>query len=121
VTIIQYIIQPLAMSLSLNCLIHGDDPDRMFTVEAEKTKNVSILKHLIKDQNPSSLGNIDVKNIDLWKVDLHLDKLGAELVHVDFNHFKLLPRLKLSSLFNNIVDDHDERLHIIAKVPGTLQ
>lgn len=31
------------MSLSLKCLIHGDDPNRMFTVEIPKTKNVRIL------------------------------------------------------------------------------
>ena len=107
------------MSLSLNCLIYGDGQDKMFTVEVEKTKNVSILKKLIKEENPSSLGNIDVKNIDLWKVDLHLDGLGAEPVHVDFNHSKLSPRLKLSSLFNNTVND--EHLHIIAKAPGMSQ
>ena len=109
------------MSLSLNCLIHGEVPEKMFTVKVPKTDNVSILKDLIKEKKAPHLNHVAASDLDLWKVDLHLDKLGAELVHVDFNHFKLLPRLKLSSLFNNIVDDHDERLHIIAKVPGTLQ
>ena len=55
--------------LSLNCFIHGDDPDRMFTVEVPKTENVSILKSLIKKKNSSSFGNVDAKNIDLRKVD----------------------------------------------------
>jgi hypothetical protein len=40
-------LQP-AMSLSLNCLIHGEVPEKMFIVEVEKTKTVSILKDLIK-------------------------------------------------------------------------
>ena len=31
------------MSLSLNCFLLRDDPDRIFTVEILKSKNVSIL------------------------------------------------------------------------------
>ena len=108
------------MSLSLNCLVLGDEPEKMFTVEVEKTKNVSILKDRIKEKNSSSFGNVDSKNIDLWMVDLCLDKrkLGAELVHNLDTYPKLSPpRKKLSSFFNGTVDD--ERLHIIAKAPGT--
>ena len=47
------------MSLSLNCLIHGEDQEKMFTVEIAKTKNVSILKDLIKEKNASRLEHVD--------------------------------------------------------------
>jgi hypothetical protein len=63
------------MSLSLNCLVLGDDPDRTFTAEIQKTENVSILKKLIKEKNPSSCSNVDVKNIDVWKVSFPINDL----------------------------------------------
>ena len=108
----------LAMSLSLNCLVLGDEPEKMFTVKIDKIENVSILKKLIKEENSFSFSNIDSKNIDLWMVDLCPDELGAESVHVDLDTYnKLSPRTKLLSIFNGTVDD--ERLHIIAKAPGT--
>jgi hypothetical protein len=109
----------IAMSLSLNCLVLGDEPEKMFTLEVEKTKNVSILKDRIKEKNSNSFGNIDSKNIELWKFDLPLDELGEEPVHINLDTCtKLSPsRLKLSSFFKGTVDD--EHLHVIAKAPGT--
>ena len=107
------------MSLSLNCLVLGDDPERMFIVEIENTEYVSILKDRIKDKNSSSFGNVDSMNIDLWMVDLDMDELGVEPVHVNLDNYPKLspPRKKLSFFFNGNLDD--ERLHIIAKAPGT--
>ena len=107
------------MCLSLNCLVLGDEPERVFIVEIEKTKSVSNLKRLIKEESSSSFGNVDAKNIDLWMVDLHLDELGAGPVHVNLDTYSKLspPRKDLSSFFNGTVDK--ERLHIIAKAPGT--
>jgi Crinkler effector protein N-terminal domain len=106
------------MSLSLNCLVLGDKPERMFTVKIPKTDNVSILKKLINEKNLNLFGNIDLKNIDLWKVDLHMDELGEEPVHINLNTYTKLspPWLKLSSVFEGTVDD--ERLHVITKAPG---
>ena len=107
------------MSLSLNCLIHGEVQEKMFTVEVEKTKNVSILKDLIKEKKASRLEHVDASDLDLWKVDLRLDGLGAKPVNVDLNTCSKLspPRMKLSSFFNGTLDD--ELLHIVAKAPGT--
>ena len=109
------------MSLSLNCLVLGDESEKMFTVKIENTENVSILKDLIKEKNPSSLGNIDVKNIDLWQVSFPMDELGAEPVYVNLDTYSKLspPHKKLSTFFDRVMDDDSERLHIIAKVPGT--
>jgi len=103
------------MYLSLNCLIHGEVPEKLFTVEIETTKSVSFLRDLIKEKKASRLEHIDASDLDIWMVDLHLDELGADPVYVNLNtHRKLSPRTKLSTLFN-----HDECLHIIAKAPGT--
>ena len=105
------------MSLSLNCLIHGEVQEKMFTVKILETENVSILKDLIKEKKARHLNHVDATDLDLWKVDLRLDDLGAEPVHVNLGTYPKLPaRRKLSSLFNDIMDD--ELLHIIAKAPG---
>jgi len=42
----------LAMSLSLNCLVLGDDLDEAFTVKIPKNKNISNLRDLIKEKAP---------------------------------------------------------------------
>jgi len=107
----------LAMSLSVNCLIHGDNQEKIFTVEIEKTKNVSILKDLIKEKKAPHLDHVAASDLHLYQVDLRLDELGEDPVHVDHNIYsKLSPTKKLSSFF---VDD--ELLHIIAKAPSTSQ
>ena len=111
------------MSLSLNCLIHGEVQEKTFTVKIEKTENVSILKKLIKEEKAPHLDHVAASDLDLWMAaDLHLDEFGEGPVHVNLDTYLKLspPRKKLSSFFTDgrIVDD--ECLHIIAKVPGTL-
>jgi hypothetical protein len=112
-------LQPLAMCLSLNCLILGDVLEKVFTVKIEKTENVSILKGLIKEKNAPHLNHVVASDLDLWIVDLNLDELGAEPVHVNLDTYKKLspPWQELSSFFNH--DIGGRRLHIIAKAPGT--
>ena len=79
---ISSLIRTIAMSLSLNCLVLGDELEKIFTVEVEKTKNVSILKKLIKEEKAPHLDHVAASELDLWMVDRCLDerKLGAELV-----------------------------------------
>ena len=108
-----------AMSLSLNCLIHGEVQEQMFTVEIEKTKNVSILKDLIKEKKASRLEHVDASDLVLWRFDHNLDELGSKPVNVNLDTYSKLspPRMKLSFFFNGTLDD--ELLHIVAKAPGT--
>ena len=103
--------------LSLNCFLLGDDFDRMFTVEISKNKNVSILKELIKEKNLSSLGNVDVKNIDLGKVSIPIDDdVGKRLEKID--NLKLLkPHLSLSHVFPHVEENH---LHVVVRINGEL-
>ncbi|PPQ90907.1 hypothetical protein CVT25_007870, partial [Psilocybe cyanescens] len=93
------------MSLSLNCLLDGDSPDRIFTVEIPTHKSVSILKDLIKEKNSSSLGNVDPKDIDLWQVSLPIDNLETEIDPSGYT--KLSPPVKkLSTFFADVADDY---------------
>ena len=100
--------------LSLNCFIRlSDDPKRIFTVEIEKTKNVSILKRLIKEENPSSLGNVNAKDLDLWNVSesFLLRDLGQKDVNIH-ECMELLPSNEISAIFEKISHNC---LHVIAK------
>jgi hypothetical protein len=109
--------------VSLNCLIHGEVPEKMFTLKIDKTENVSTLKILIKENKASRLDRVDPSDLELWMVDLRLDDFGAEEQVIVSNldtHLKLSPpRKKLSFFLNHIMDD--DHLHIIAKTPGTLR
>ena len=109
----------MSLSLALNCFLLGDDPDRIFTVEIPKNENVSILKDLIREKNPSSLGNVDVKNIDLWQVSFPIDDhLKTKLLNINLaGYLKLSPFTKsLNTFFTDVADDC---LHVIANAPGT--
>jgi hypothetical protein len=59
-----------AQLLSVNCLVFGDDPNKMFTVEIPPSKNVSILKDLIKEKNNFPF---PAKDLLLWKVSVPLE------------------------------------------------
>jgi hypothetical protein len=86
----------------------------MFTVEVEKTKNVSILKKLLKEENPSSLGNIDVKNIDLWKVSFPIDDLILKTLTTPGP--KLRPERLLSEVFSVNLDINC--IHVVVRALG---
>jgi len=106
------------MSLSLNCFLLGDDPDRIFTVEIPKNKNISILKKLIKEEKAPHLDHVAASDLDLWQVFFPIDDLETELGNINLARYpKLsLPSKKLITFFTDAADDC---LHVIAKAPGT--
>ena len=108
------------MSLSLNCLVVGDDPDRTFTVEIPKNKNVSILKDLIKEKKARHFDHVAASDLDLWQVSLPIDGLETELRNINLAGYPKLspPSKKLATFFTDVADDC---LHVIAKAPGTLR
>jgi hypothetical protein len=55
--------------LSLNCVVLYDWKKK-FTVEIPKTKNVSILKDMIKEKNPHTLDRVDAKDLELFQVSI---------------------------------------------------
>ena len=81
------------MSLSLNCFVLGDNPDRFFTVEIPKNRNVSILKKLIEEKSPH-FNHIQVaaSDLDLWQVFFPIDDLEKELENINLDGYpKLSP------------------------------
>ena len=104
-------------TLSINCLVLGVDSSEVFTVEILKTKNVSILKGLIKKQQSPRLNHLDASELTIWKVSLPVDTITPELT-VDDNETcqKLHPVKKISSVFGEaLVDEH---VHVLVQAPA---
>lgn len=55
-------------TLNLNCWLFGDELNRVFVVEIQKTKTVDALKKAIKGENQKTFRNLDALFLDLWKV-----------------------------------------------------
>jgi len=102
------------MSLSLNCLVVGDDPDRTFTIEIPKNKTISILKKLIKEEKAPHLDHVAASDLDLWQVSFPIDDLHSK------NPPTVGPKLRserlLSDAFPSDLDTN--RIHVVARVPG---
>jgi len=62
-------------TFALNCLLLDDDSKRqVFTVEIPESKNVSILKKIIKEEKAHQLAHLDASDLILWKVRLPPDQ-----------------------------------------------
>jgi len=100
--------------LSLNCFVLGDDPDRNFTVEIPKNKNVSILKDLIREKKAHHFEHVDASDLDLWQVSFPIDDLHSK------NPPTLGPKLRsnklLSDMFPSELDIN--HIHVVARPPG---
>jgi hypothetical protein len=89
-----------AQLLSLNCFVLPVDekPNQIFTVEILKTKNVSILKDLIKEKQSPRLNHVVASELILGQVSLPVDNdLEESLKNVDLTPLK--PLLPLSQVF----------------------
>ena len=104
------------MDFLLNCFVLGDKEDNVFTVKIPKTDNVSILKKLIKEENPHALGHVDAKDLELWEVSFPIDNHASKKSQTEP---PLKPNKRLSSLWHG--NPLDDDLHILVKAPGMLQ
>jgi len=102
--------------LSLNCFFLRLDANLnlIFTVKILKTKNVSILKDLIKLNLSPRLNQVDTSELILSQVSLLVDHdLEESLKNVDLAPLK--PLLPLSQLFPRV---EENRLHIVVQAPA---
>ncbi|KAM6503046.1 hypothetical protein JOM56_003023, partial [Amanita muscaria] len=104
--------------LSINCFVLGGDSSEVFTVEIPKTKNVSILKRRIKEEQSHRLNHVDASELIAWKVSLPVDIITPELTVDDIEtcqKAQLHSVKKVSSIFGEtLVDEH---VHILVQVP----
>jgi Crinkler effector protein N-terminal domain len=102
--------------LSLNCIVLrvNEKLGEIFTVKIPKTKNVSILKDLIKEKQSPRLNYVAASEITLSQVSLPVDDLEEGLKNVDLKPKSLNSLLPLSQVFPLVEGD---RLHIVIQVP----
>jgi hypothetical protein len=67
--------------LELNCLVLGDDPSLIFTVEIANIKSVSTLKKAIKDENNHTFQHVDTRSFELYHISFFPDDIEAHLKH----------------------------------------
>ena len=108
---------PTFAMLSINCYLLGDHPSSFFTVEISETKNVSILKDLIKKEMAPLFNHVDSPQLVLWKVDFPFAnfQVGLSKTNLSDNN-ALLPLKKLSEIFSAL-NSELEHIHIIIKPP----
>ena len=102
--------------LSVNCFILGDDldPDRAFTVDILKTKNISVLKGLIKGERSVQLSDVDASDLELWKASFPADDLAT--TQPSTRGPKLGSLRLLSDIFPSKLNVND--VHVLVRVPG---
>ncbi|KAG2015221.1 protein kinase subdomain-containing protein PKL/ccin9 [Coprinopsis cinerea AmutBmut pab1-1] len=102
----------MAETISINCLIYGDGPDRAFTVEIQASDNISILKQLIATGR--RLSSIDPTDIHLFKVSLTPDELHRTIPNPK-DELKS-PLALISTIFKDLSRD---KVHVFAVLPDT--
>jgi hypothetical protein len=108
---------PAMSELSLNCYILGGDPSQVFTVEILKTKNVSLLKRLIKGEQSHRLNHVDATELTVWKVSLPVHTITPELTVDDIETCQELhPVEPIFGIFGKALVDV-EHVHILVRAP----
>ena len=109
------VIQPIpapnpTQLLLLNCCVLGNDL-KVFTVEIEETKNVSILKKLIKEKSPI-FNHIPADLLVLWKSSIPFNEdLKEDVEKLNLVDDKLLlPVQILSNVFPYVLGKETARI-----------
>ena len=79
-------------TLNINCILIGDNPSNAFVVEVPKTRNVNILKDLIKEALSNRLKHVDASDLTVWKVSA-ADDSRCEATSSFFSSRTLIPSL----------------------------
>jgi hypothetical protein len=103
--------------LELNCLLLGDDPNRIFTIEIADIKTVIALRKAIKDEKKHAFQHIDADTLVLWKVSFPVNESLKENLGKLVDEESLSPVDGLSDVFpESLVRKH---LHIVVRAPPT--
>ena len=105
------------MIITLNCCVFGDDPSRVFSVDIDKNKKVSMLRKAIKDEKKPAFDSITADRLDLWNAnniptDGDKGDFQTKLNRILAMEDSLRGARKLSSVFGSL---EEETLHVIVK------
>lgn len=113
----------MSNTTQLFCLIYGDDPSQnAFPVKVERASTVGGLKELIKVKKVPEFDNFAADKLELWKVNISIDKLGTLDRNFNIDDYaigeKLSPLRKIDKIFPD--EPADEHIHIIAEKPNII-
>ena len=101
--------------LLLNCFVLGDDLKKVFTVEILETKNVSILKKLIKEEQSPRFDHAVASDLDIWDVSIPMNDDACKRPEITIDNLEpLKPLLSLSHVFPHVEENH---LHVVVRSP----
>ena len=104
-------------TFQLNCLVLGQSPTHIFSVEIPKTNNVYVFKKAIKAEKQNMFRYVDADDLDLWKVSLIFDDKVEECLRTfNIKGPALLPLLTMHDVFSDV--PLLRHIHIIIKGPS---
>lgn len=105
----------MSTSIRLFCLVYGEPSSRAFEVEIERWKTISALKETIKEKIPDDLTGIAFNKLDLYKVEITVNKKDRRPQRPVFkDEDELSPMDKVGEEFPEVVD---QRVHVLIKIP----
>ncbi|CAG8806932.1 16313_t:CDS:1, partial [Dentiscutata erythropus] len=100
-------------TITLNCLVEDEDPlEDLFLIRINKNLVVDDLQTAIKVKKQKRFADVNTTDLNLWKVDILLDKPSGELKVLEnkehavikecLNGTMLYPRQKIIEIFSKV-------------------
>ncbi|RHZ82859.1 hypothetical protein Glove_103g174 [Diversispora epigaea] len=111
-------------TITLSCLVAGEDLSSAFAVKIDKFKSISILKKAIKEKEKPEFDNFASDKLQLWKVNIPMDNENEKLIAVqkinvnikdDLEGEELRPLSKINKHFST--EPPEEHIHVIIRRP----
>ena len=104
---------------TLFCLVFGDSTKHAFSIEIDKDKRIDYLKYVIKTKKQPRFDTISSDELDIWKVDVPLNKLNDKINFADIKTVlggeELQPLRKISEAFTN--DPIEGNINVLVQYP----
>jgi len=104
--------------VTLNCLILGEPPEKVFPVDIARSNTVDALKGAIKDKQRRAFPDVDAHDLILYSTFLRLNgELEQELDSFRYRLGFEKPLQSASKLANIFADLSEDDLHVIVRSP----
>jgi hypothetical protein len=104
----------MAVTLTLNCWMHGNDVSQVFPIKITQSETFSTLKKAIKDEKKPELDHVAAGSLKLWNVNIPIGRdLQEALASVDLQAESMSSVDDLVAVFS--VQPPRKRLHIVVQ------
>jgi hypothetical protein len=107
----------MTTDISLVCAVRGEDADRAFAVWISPLAFVSDLKELIKSKNQKALGDLDAKDLTLWKANIPDADTTILNCFIASDDSKMFGSREIQDYFDK--QPPKKHIHIIIGLPST--